>query len=60
MIMIEIQYNGTVGEPTHTASKNWHRIPYLYIYHLKRKRFVAFNLLCSSKNLKQLFKKEPL
>jgi len=35
-----LQYSGTAfGEPTHTASKQWHCVPHLRIYCLKRKTF---------------------
>jgi len=46
MIMIEIQYSSTAllfiaGEPMHTASKQWHRMFHLHIYHLKGRRLVV-------------------
>jgi len=57
--MIEIWHSLIItGEPTHTASKQWHHAPHLRIYHLKRNVSLPaiFSLLCSSTNL-QLFKR---
>jgi len=55
MIMIIIET--ITGEPTHTASKQWHCMPHLCIYHLKRRRFVASTHCAAASTNQQLFKK---